>query len=995
MFNARPSENRNEEFRGHVPGGFPSPTPEESRTFLFYRDELVPEPGLEAPILHPGHHAAHDQVPLTDVGRSANPSTGHHGNDVLSPSSTTTTSHAQDSGTVGSGSSNTTTGPHSSSLLNKLDPRVDSDRDGSNTVGTAPTTYGTSTGVPSGQHELRHTGSLEQPTSRSTDVPDDHHFGRDAALAGGVGAGTAGLGYAASQRHETSTAERGNYPQGSSLEQPTTLSTGRTDDNHHLGRDAALASGVGAGGLGYAASQRHEPSNVDRDNLATSSSHVQHGHTGSLEQPTSRSTDHTNDHHNLGRDAALAGGVGAGAAGLGYAASHGHETSIAERDNGPKGSGHLDHGSSPYSNKGLDPRALGSKANLEGDQSTHHAGAGASSSATGGENLTGPVHNSSLLNKIDPRVKKIDDTTSTTSRATHDDPKHHYGRDAALVGAGAGTAAGVHHKLQRDDTAGTGITAPTQTPLSQQPSSSSAPLASSNPDAHGPHGQHNGPDYVPYQGPLTTSGSPFYGAAGAPAPVVDDHSQSHESARSTTQHQSPEHHYGRDAGLAGAGAAAAGGLAYESQRDHPDAGRQVTHHQAGPTTEDPASKTVGKHNSNILNVLDPTVLPDPSKQKDHTTTGPHTSDTLNRMDPKVDERAGNQGHHYGRDAAIVGGVGAAGYGAHEAADAYGSHRMTQPEASLNEQRYAPSSTGALSSNPIHSNRYDPSNDHTGRNAALGTGLGAGALGGAAYAGSRHDDNTYQVPPTSSQPYSSSAQPDAMTSSHPTTGTLAPHNTQSTVPGTTHNSYQSTHDPRDPDHTKRDAALLGTGVAAGAAAYAHNEKDDKRAEKEQEKIIHKHEKEVAAHEKEQHKHDVAEQNRLEKERAKLDKERTKHTEATHEKKPGFLSNLLHRDKSKKEKRSSMDSSPRQSTDARGSYDNPRHSKEYAGLGAATTAAAYAEHDHDRNRLHKDPPPGHPAREALESQHEMGELSNKRAHIGTDGPIGGPAAYDDQS
>jgi hypothetical protein len=917
LFSARPSEKRNESFSGHVPGGFPSPTPEESRTFLFYRDELVPVPGVEAPILHPGHHAAHDQRPLTDVGDSAHPSTGHHSSGIVSPTTTTTTLPGQHSGTIGSESPKTTAGPHSSDLLNKLDPRIDSDRDGSKTVGAAPSsqhesrdianaplTSGTSTGVPSGQHELRHTGSLEQPTSKSTDADDHHHLGRDAALAGGVGAGAAGLGYAASQSHDTS--------------------------------------------------------DVGRDNL-------------------------------------------------------------------PQGSSHLDHGSSPYSNKGLDPRVLGSKTNTGEQRFDPHARtdhsahpAGASSSGTGSENLVGPVHKSSLLNKLDPRVKEKDTTTGTSSvpsSGKHDDPQHHYGRDAALVGAGAGTAAGVHHELQRDNTPSTGATAlppqdslsqqhSTQHSVSQRPASSSAPLSSSTSDAHHHNSQKDGPGYEPYQGPLTTSGTPFYGAAGAPAPIVDEKaSHSHQSTSSSAQNEpGHQHHYGRDAGLAGAGAAAAGGLAYESQRDHHDADRQVTHHQAGPTAEDPASKTVGKHSSNLMNVLDPTVLPDPSKQKDHTTTGPHKSDTLNRMDPKVDEKAGQKDHHYGRDAAIVGGVGAAGYGAHEAADAYGQHRMTQPGASMNEQRYAPSSTGALSSDPVHSGQYDSSNDHTVRDVALGTGLGAGALGGAAYAGSRHADNTQHITPTSGQPYSSSTQPAPVTASYPETGTLAPQNTQSTVPGTTHDRYQSTHDPRDTDHTKRDAALLGTaGVAAGGAAYAHNQKDDERerarAEKEQEKIIHKHEKEVAAHEKEQHKHDIAEQNRLEKERvkeaAKLDKERNKHAEATPEKKHGFLSNLLHRDKSKKEKRSSIDSSPRQSTDARGSYENPRHSKEYAGLGAATTAAAYAEHDHDRNRLHKDPPPGHPAREALESQHEMGDLSNKRAHIGTDGPLGGPHAYDDQS
>ena len=63
---------------------------------------------------------------------------------------------------------------------------------------------------------------------------------------------------------------------------------------------------------------------------------------------------------------------------------------------------------------------------------------------TGGEPLTGPVHKSGLLNKMDPRVKSVSEATSTsginepsTSSTSHSD--HHYGRDAGLTG---GTAAG-------------------------------------------------------------------------------------------------------------------------------------------------------------------------------------------------------------------------------------------------------------------------------------------------------------------------------------------------------------------------------------------------------------------------------------------------------------------------------------------------------------------------------------------------------------------------
>jgi hypothetical protein len=923
----RPSGNRSESYR-HVPGGFPSPTPDESKTFLYYRDEVVPEPGVEAPVYraHKGIHPEHLDAP--EVFASS-PTHGSHA----------ASSHS--SGTVGSGPSSSTAGPHKSDLLNKADPRVDSDLNGSRTApgqfsnmptGTSTSTNmpigsSTSTSVPSGQHELRHTGSLEQPHSRSSDLPDEHHHGRDAAIAGGVGAGAAGLGYAATR---------------------------------------------------------------DRD--------APHANVGSS---------------NLSQD------------------------------------------SSPYSSKQLDPRALGSKANLaeqryDPQATSHHISptsnvVGVSSPSHGhhddkvgsDKSTTGP-HKSSLLNKLDPRVKsdssKTTDHSATTSTAKHNEPESHHGRDAALVGGGGLVgAAGVHHELSRNDTPGTGTavlpqeqitgstgpmsssttTAPyaanTSAPLSsstataphQQSTHTSAPLSSSTTSASHPSTTHDDSSatkpFDTYHGPKTTDGTPFYGAAGAPAPLVGHSSPtsaSHQptTSSSATQQQDNDHHYGRDAGLVGAGAATAGGLAYAGQ--HNDR-----------TNTGPASSTIGPHSSNVANVLDPRVQPNPAQQKDHTTAGPHQSDTLNRMDPKVDEK-----HHYGRDAAVVGGTGAAGYGAYEAAQAYGSHPSTQPSASMNEQRYVPGTAGAL---PPHS--------------APTTGLPTGP----AVLGGRHADVTH-MPASLAQPH------DPAVMDYPTQSTTAPSTTQ-------HQSGLA-QDPRDKDHTTRNAALLGTaGAAAGGAAYAHSQDQDTereraRLEKEQQERLKKeqhehdkeqkkldkehHKEEKAAHnfEKEQHKHDKAvaaeekealkHEKEQEKEAHRLEKEREKEAkrleeENKPEKKHGILG-FLHRDKSKKD-RSSMDESPRQSAevrrsvDGRQSVDNKRHSKEYAAgaagvgaLGAGTTAAAYDENDpnHPRwkgkNLLHKDPPPGHPARDALE-HHEMGEMhGGKREHIGTDGPIGDPNA-----
>jgi hypothetical protein len=1052
----RPPGGRSISYR-HVPGGFPTATPDESKTFLFYRDNVVADPSAE----EPGHtvpkgqycHPEHDQTArrVASGGSHASHDHGH-------------------SDSVGSGS--TTTGPHNSDLLNKLDPRVDSDLDGSKTT----------KGGPSTQHDVGHGGNVPLATGASAGLlASQRNVGHDntATLAPGSSAGVL------PGQHDTSQAT-----------------------------DTSLASATSGG--------------VPSD---------QHGlrHTGTLEQPRPRSSDMSEDHH-FGRDAAVVGGLGAGAAGLGYAATH-------NRNTAPTGSDSLSHGSSPYSSKQLDPRALGSKANLEEQRydpqasshtSPHHGllsstPAVASSSTrdhhndtVGSEASSGVHHKSSLLNKLDPRVKTDSSKTSERTSTKNDEPQSHHGRDAALVGGGAATAGGIHHELHRNDTAAvgssvlpdersTGATGPLSSsapsaPLSGsapvQSSHVSAPLSSSTKSASHPTSAPadatalRTSEFDTYQGPKTTSGSPFYGTVGAPAPIADEKSShahqpmSTSSATAPLAQQQDAHHYGRDTALSGAGLATAGGLAYAGHQDNkqdtgpasntlgphssnaanildprvqPDPSKQI-HHNVGPTAEDPASRTIGHHESNIANIIDPRVQPDPSKQKAHMTSGPHQSDTLNRLDPMVDEKAGQKDHHIGRDAAIVGGTGAAGYGAYEAAQAYGDHRSTQPAAAMADQRYDTSAAGAHAPNPVPAaGHYDYNNDHTSRNAALGTGavLGAGGLG---YARLKHGDNTPQMPasstqplasssyPTSSltqplassshplglstQPLSSSSQPlaspgstpltqsqpthgtfgqkavDPASITYPTHGTIAPQNTYGAVPGSTQAPYGSSQDIHAQDHTKRDAALLGTaGVAAAGGAYASSqdhdsERERSRLEKEQQELLkkeqHDREKDQHKHEKEKEKEAHRLQKEREKEAARLEKEREKEAESSG-KKHGILG-FLHRDKSKKD-RSSADNSPRQSGEVRRSIDNKRHSKEYtaggaalgagAGLGAVTTAAAY---DHDdssnpaspRNRLHKDPPVGHPAREALE-HHEMGAMhGGKREHVGVDGPIGNPNA-----
>ncbi|KAF2660028.1 hypothetical protein K491DRAFT_712072 [Lophiostoma macrostomum CBS 122681] len=641
-----------------------------------------------------------------------------------------------------------------------------------------------------------------------------------------------------------------------------------------------------------------------------------------------------------------------------------------------------------------------------------------------------------------------------SSQAPQAEDKHHYGRDAAIAGgvgaAGLGAyGAGKHHQRETTDVGGEPALPSESSPYSSSKldprvhGKASAleeqrfdPSARTEPATHESSGQHHGRDAALGAGALGATG-----LAGHQASKPRDQTRDN-SALGTTQSQPPppvfgsqkefqtqpqsEHHYGRDAGLAGAGAAAAGGAYYASQRgDNADSGPASStigphksnvanvldprvkpdpalqkQRETGPTYEDPATRTVGPHSSNVANIVDPRVQPDPSKQKQHVTSGPHQSDTLNRLDPKADDKTGTgDKHHYGRDAAVAGGAGAAGYGAYEAAKGYDQHRSTQPSASMTEQRYDPTATSA----------HDPSQTsqhYYGRDAALAGGAGAAGAGLVA-----HERN----------------QPSQLA------GTQQPHHYETQQPAT-HQRYdpqQAQDDNRH--HDKRNAAAAaGLGAAAGAGgAYAYSNQQEKEAEKERLAQQKAHDKELEHQRKEQQKElekkQKEEQKAFEKEQAKekkhhdkviaaeekahekqVEKEQSKHQhEAEKEqerqrkaaeaeelrrrevaerqhpeeeeegKKKHGLFGFLHRNKDKKEKETSAENSPRQS-------------REYATAGAATGAAAggaaayegseHGSHGHERNKLHKDPPPGHPAREAMEAQAAQHE------HVGIDGPIG---------
>ncbi|KAF2683734.1 hypothetical protein K458DRAFT_389659 [Lentithecium fluviatile CBS 122367] len=772
-------------------------------------------------------------------------------------------------------------------------------------------------------------------------------------------------------------------------------------------------------------------------------------------------------------------------------------------------------------------------------------------------------------------------STTDSSTIDNDKPEHHYGQDAAIAGglgaAGAGAyAAGKH-----------GHDEPTQTSGEIFPTEAS-PYSSTKID---PRVDNRPAPYDQQKFDPTISknhrGRDAVLTGGAPISTSTRTQPTQPTSQTTSQpkDEKSQHHYGRDATLVGAGAGAAttAGL-YPSQRSNePDSG--------------PAKSTIGPHKTDIANVLDPRVQPDPALQKHHyaappvddpapSTVGQHKSDMANIIDPRVQPDPQKQKaqpkdeHHYGRDAALVGGTGAAGYGAHEVAKDYDSHRATQPATSMNEQRYDPFAPGAHNPSLGTTQRTEDQNQkpqqHYGRDAAIVGGLGA--AGARTYAATRGNDSTQQQYPltqTSQQPldqqqhstqpthqlqvaqqHNASSQATQQAPAHqqhyPTQATQQPQESQhhygrdaavvgglgaagagayaatrendrTQHPNVAHQQYAPTqatqqtgaaqqyptsdfaqqlqsspatqqpqhHDDRDAgvagglgaagagayaatrgdnhrqqpgvsqqqypmqaksqqplsqqqhqrydsaqdpnnQHQKRDAAALGAaGAAAGAGGawgYSQHdaEKERKAAEKareqqlkdqqkdfdkkqkEQEKAFHDKQKELDhQHSKEQKHHNklvAAEGKKHQKEMEKEQREQQKEAEKAHpqteeesEKKKHHLFGFLHRDKDKS--RTSDDSNRRQSG------DSSRHSKEYAGAvagaGVAGGAAAYEglqESDQDRkerNKLHKEPPPGHPARETMENQqhqahviHPHSPTSGKRERYGTDGRIGDP-------
>ncbi|KNG44465.1 dehydrin-like protein 3 [Stemphylium lycopersici] len=588
---------------------------------------------------------------------------------------------------------------------------------------------------------------------------------------------------------------------------------------------------------------------------------------------------------------------------------------------------------------------------------------------------------------VPPTIVSPTSTQTSTHVPSHQESEHHPGALAAATAAASNAASLPSTREKELETDNTGTALPTTEPVGSCERPINPRLESRHRHIPGefiatpsdesktflsyesmvdPTTNHAGGN-VPVQSPLATT------TAASSEPLVDpaanpgSHELRHTGTLEEPRPKSAEgDHHARDAAIAGglgAGASGLGAQAASMNRETRDVGEnKFLHEESSPYSS---------------KVLDPRVLGDKPKLQEQ------------RFDPKVKSDHGSGSavsgppvSHEPRQVATT----EAGYGAQDAVNAYGDHKMTQPSASMPGQRYDPTMSSARASNPVAArteydynnpttlgnvNRTDP-DDHINRNAAFGgAGLaGAAALGAGAYTREPHAHDQQQLPlrqkqevvpptqtgtilqpvhPTQNATHTSYPLQDTSThTSYPSQGTIAPHNTH-------------IQDPVREDHDARNAAVLGGTVGAagvGGAAYIDNRhQNELEAEDRLKKIAVEREKEQRHHEK--------------------DFEKENETE---EKKKHRLLGFLHRDKSKKERSSaSPESSPRQSRDY-----SPRHSKDYSD-----------EPDSPRwkgkHRLHKDPPKGHPAREALEQPHESDPLApGKRQHMGTDGLIGDPDA-----
>lgn len=569
---------------------------------------------------------------------------------------------------------------------------------------------------------------------------------------------------------------------------------------------------------------------------------------------------------------------------------------------------------------------------------------GTTTGASSTGKTAGP-HKSDMLNKLDPRV---DSDLSKQQPSRGGD--HHYGRDAALTGAGGAGLyeAEKHHRGKEPNLA----TSSTTSGMSGSQGSDhhfgrdAALTGAGSAGLYEAEKRHRGnePNLATSS---TTSGMGGQSPYGSRVDTRVDSTRSgmarDESAVSSagSGHQPAtisEHHYKRDAGLAGAG----GIGAYEAEK------HLGSSNPLGPAAT-PQDQLAGSgHQPAIASGSSPyssSSYGNGSQPQTAGGVGPGAATGGADQGYGNDTEKGHHtGRHAGRDAALAGGAGAG-------AGALAGREYSQRDAAgYGTEPYQDTSrghhTGGMKAGTGYGNepfQETSRGHHIGRDTAAIGGAGAGAGSLAGHEHSQKDAGGYGTKP-----------------------------------------YQ---DISHEHHGGRDAAIIGGAAGAGGlAGHEYSKKDAETLQKEhakQEKALEKeHSKEVKHHNKELAKEEKAHEKAIEKSEKKHEKaiEKDEKKQEHGEKKHGGLLGFLHRDKPDKELKE--EEARRQAAthpgrgeeematgagaagfDSRIGYDplQGEHGSQSGvhdapvGIGSGlTTHDAYGTHDSGHNKLHKDPP-----------------------------------------
>lgn len=376
-------------------------------------------------------------------------------------------------------------------------------------------------------------------------------------------------------------------------------------------------------------------------------------------------------------------------------------------------------------------------------------------------------------------------------------------------------------------------------------------------------------------------------------------------------------------------------------------------------------------------------------------------------------------HHTEREPLGAGGVGTGATGGVNEAQKLREYGGIDPGTQVREHQHPGASIGTYPP-PGYGNDTEKAHHtghHTGRDAALagGAGAGVGALAGHEYSqkdaggyGKESNQDTTRGHQTGiAAAVVGGAGPEPSYGKEPYDETSRGHHTHrdneavagvgagsGTFPSHKHSQKDTTgYNPEPPQdsrkhHTARDAAILGGAAGGGGfAGHEYSKKDAEKLQKEhdkEEKALEKeHSKEFKQHNKEIAREEKANEKAIEKSEKKHEKliEKDEKKQEHGEKKHGGLLGFLHRDRPDKELKEeeaarqaathSSRGEEEMATDAgatglesRSGY-NPfqgEHGSQSGvhdtpiGIGyGPTTHDAYGTHDSGHNKLHKDPPP----------------------------------------